>query len=356
MSIFTEMKDFVQVGENLVRHAGGTIYLRAKVRGKVIKVSLGTKELKVAKLARDDRLTAMRAAALAQTSNVGVRTLGDAVAVLSARLVDQPHLSAATQRYYRQMIQILKATLPTELHARTWTAKEAASWWRRIAAKYSSQRANNVLGVAKQVGKLIVELGLRVDDPTEKLKRLPIQEKDLIIPSRQQVMEIVGSIRGQGKSNSEEAADYVEFLAFAGCRHGQAKAFLLEHDEGEWLKFPSGVVGTKGASTRRLPISPPLRVILDRIRKRLGDGALNGPMFKIQTPRIALGNSCKRLGLSHVRIHDLRHFFTTFAIEAGVDIPTVSRWLGHKDGGRLLLKTYGHLRDEHSLHSASKLH
>jgi hypothetical protein len=38
-----------------------------------------------------------------------------------------------------------------------------------------------------------------------------------------------------------------------------------------------------------------------------------------------------------------------------VDIPTVSRWLGHKDGGALAMKTYGHLRDLHSTTMAQKV-
>jgi hypothetical protein len=38
-----------------------------------------------------------------------------------------------------------------------------------------------------------------------------------------------------------------------------------------------------------------------------------------------------------------------------VDIATVAIWLGHKDGGVLLMKTYGHIRDQHSLDSAAKL-
>jgi len=38
-----------------------------------------------------------------------------------------------------------------------------------------------------------------------------------------------------------------------------------------------------------------------------------------------------------------------------VDIPTVSRWLGHKDGGVLAMKTYGHLRREHSVAQAQKV-
>ena len=46
--------------------------------------------------------------------------------------------------------------------------------------------------------------------------------------------------------------------------------------------------------------------------------------------------------------HGLRHFFATACVESGVDIPTVSRWLGHKDGGALAMRVYGHLREAHS--------
>ena len=35
-------------------------------------------------------------------------------------------------------------------------------------------------------------------------------------------------------------------------------------------------------------------------------------------------------------------------IESDVDIPTVSRWLRHKDKGALAMRIYGHLRQEHS--------
>jgi integrase len=52
--------------------------------------------------------------------------------------------------------------------------------------------------------------------------------------------------------------------------------------------------------------------------------------------------------LSSFQHHDFRHFFATTYIESGVDIPTVSRWLGHKDGGALAMRVYGHLRQEHS--------
>jgi integrase len=69
----------------------------------------------------------------------------------------------------------------------------------------------------------------------------------------------------------------------------------------------------------------------------------------------ALENACKKVGAKRLTHHDLRHLFATRCIEAGVDIPTVSRWLGHKDGGALAMKTYGHLRDEHSQAMAAKV-
>ena len=33
----------------------------------------------------------------------------------------------------------------------------------------------------------------------------------------------------------------------------------------------------------------------------------------------------------------------------------MSRWLGHKDGGALAMKVYGHLRDQHSVAMAHKV-
>jgi site-specific recombinase XerD len=61
------------------------------------------------------------------------------------------------------------------------------------------------------------------------------------------------------------------------------------------------------------------------------------------------------MGIKRLTHHDLRHLFATICIESGVDIPTVAKWLGHKDGCVLALKTYGHLRNEHSQAMAKKV-
>jgi integrase len=67
-----------------------------------------------------------------------------------------------------------------------------------------------------------------------------------------------------------------------------------------------------------------------------------------------MDSAAEKTKIARITHHDLRHLFATACIESGVDIPTVSRWLGHKDGGALAMRTYGHLRDEHSA-SVAKL-
>ena len=78
-------------------------------------------------------------------------------------------------------------------------------------------------------------------------------------------------------------------------------------------------------------------------------------MFQVRECQKALDRACKKVGINRLTHHDLRHLFATRCIESGVDITTVSRWLGHKDGGALAMKTYGHLRREHSIAQAQRV-
>lgn len=356
------MSEWTNVGENLVRHVGGKIYLRAWVAGKSIRVSLKTTDLRIAKLKRDERLAAIRHAAAAGATTK-VRSLGDAIDAIAARIANEPQLEERTSKYYVELIGALKKTLPLEMHASKWSRPDAEKWWKTYAKSCGAQRVNNGLMLVKRAMKLLIELGIRMDNPALSLKRMRIERPHLDIPSREMMDAVIESIREQKKAHSEEAANYVTFLAYAGCRSGQAKAFHWKHVEDDWLTFPSmatsqgvskRIAGTKGADTRKLPINAPLRKLLDAMRPADPAEAI-GPLFEMLPPREALTNACVRLGIEHLRIHDLRHFFCTEALKCGVTVPTVSRWLGHKDGGVLVLKTYGHLLDDHSLSEAGKM-
>jgi integrase len=63
----------------------------------------------------------------------------------------------------------------------------------------------------------------------------------------------------------------------------------------------------------------------------------------------------KAAGLDKFGFHDCRHHFISFAVMSGIDYMTIARWVGHKDGGILIGKVYGHLSNEHMQTQAARL-
>jgi integrase len=68
----------------------------------------------------------------------------------------------------------------------------------------------------------------------------------------------------------------------------------------------------------------------------------------------------KRLARKHglderSRLHDLRHFMVTNALDGGVALPTVAGRAGHSDGGRVTLATYAHWQRAQDRHAAELL-
>jgi integrase len=63
----------------------------------------------------------------------------------------------------------------------------------------------------------------------------------------------------------------------------------------------------------------------------------------------------KKSGLASIGFHDCRHFFISYAVMSGIDYMTIARWVGHKDGGILIGKVYGHLSNEHAQAQAARL-
>ena len=112
---------------------------------------------------------------------------------------------------------------------------------------------------------------------------------------------------------------------------------------------------TKNWEVRRVPMIPEARALFERMRAEQRDQPLEAKVFRVRECQKALDRACKKVGTGRITHHDLRHLFATRCIESGVDIPTVSRWLGHKDGGALAMKTYGHLRREHRLAQAQRV-
>jgi integrase len=195
-------------------------------------------------------------------------------------------------------------------------------------------------------------------NPAMKLKRLGAKPKELTLPEPEQFEAIVKTIETAGCRQSKDCANLVRFLAFGGCRISEAKQVLwqdVDFERGEIRIHNAKRSKTTSAHDLRfVPIIPAMRELLARLHREENPKPTDRVCVLGECEK-SLTSACKKVGASRITHHDLRHLFATRCIEAGVDIPTVSRWLGHVDGGALAMKVYGHLRRSHSQQAAQKV-
>jgi integrase len=350
---------------NLVRYEpSGVYFARAKVHGKLVRKSLDTNILSVAKLRLADLLdTEHRAVAPSQTKIIGKMTFGDALAVFKERQKHATEIKERTKEYNERAAETLLKTWPglEQTDVKRITKFECLEWRSRFGKKYSPTVTNGTLSILRRVFDLAVDSGARYDNPArdKDVKRARVRRKELQLPEPDQFIALVSHVRGNGSGKGGHCADAIEFFSYAGPRLSEA-ARIYGRDcsfiKSEIIIRGDPITGTKNWEIRRVPMIPEIKKLLERLKTERGEQEfLNNPVLKVRKFNRSLKNACAKLGIHHLSHHDLRHLFATRCIESGVDIPTVAKWLGHKDGGVLAMQTYGHLRDKHSENMAQKV-
>ena len=348
---------------NLVRHVqSGNYYARIRVRGKLIWKSLKTDRISVAKLRLSDFHKEERQRAAAHTAVArGKMTFGDALQTYRERLKGDQSLKDRSKTYREERIAALLKSWPEleQTDVAQISKADCLAWAGRFGQKASPSAFNNTVGTLRLVLDIAVEAGARYDNPVVHIKRKKVRQKLLHLPSQEQFMELVTMIHKSDGGWAERCADLVEFLSYSGCRKGEAARVNgrdCDFEKGEITVLGDPATGTKNWEIRRVPMIPDMRRLLERLKSDRGEKKFAGnPVMRVHECQGAINSACKALGIARFTHHDLRHLFATRCIESGVDIPTVCRWLGHKDGGALAMKTYGHLRDQHSANMAQKV-
>ncbi|MCW5557811.1 MAG: site-specific integrase [Verrucomicrobiae bacterium] len=329
--------------------------------GKLIWRSLKTTSVSIAKLKLADLEREER------TRQEAVSRLDDAATSFQTLLngflgeLDQnPRIKPRTRQYWRERASALLASWPTlaESEARKITETECERWAARFATAAAPSNFNNTTSLLKRVLDRAVDQGLRYSNPAAKLKRARVLPKRIHLPSQDQFAALVQEIRRVPYGPGLASAELVEFLAYGGFRKGEAAAIRwsdVDPTRGEITVRGDADTGTKNWTVRRVPMIPDMAALLKRLKGGRPDAKPDDLIMRVHECQGALTRACNAIGIPRITHHDLRHLFATRCIEAGVDIPTVSRWLGHKDGGALAMKVYGHLRDEHSTTMAQKV-
>ncbi len=289
-------------------------------------------------------------------------TFADALQTYRERLSGDQSLKDRSKSYRQERIAALLKSWPdlNQMDVAQISKADGLAWAARFGKTASPSAFNNTVGTFRAVLDIAVEAGARYDNPAIHIKRKKIRQKLLQLPSQKQFVELITTIRKGDGGWAERCADLVEFLAYSGCRKGEAARVNgrdCDFEKGEITVLGDPATGTKNWEIRRVPMIPDMRRLLERLKNERSETEfLTKPVMLVHECQGAIDTACKKLGIARITHHDLRHLFATRCIESGVDIPTVSRWLGHKDGGALAMKVYGHLRDSHSTAMAQKVH
>jgi integrase len=317
----------------------GQYFARVRFGGKLHRQKLGTNDYQLArrKLADFRRDLCRTDASLGNTSLTEVlkkyeRTIGV--------------LSPKTQRDRRTITDKLRrewygaGTLPL----RSIKPSDVEAWLSRHYGQMSAAYYNAALSVLRNAFDLAVRDRIIAESPvahlTYKKRATPIR----LTPTLEEFKSIVADIRNQRfNADADESADFVDFLGLAGL--GQAEARSITRADVDLVAGRIVVLRRKTSAGFIIPIFPQLRPLVEKLCKGKKHDAR---LFTIDQARKALANSCKRLGLPSFTHRSLRRMFITHAIERGVDVKVIAEWQGHRDGGKLILNTYSHVRRPHS--------
>jgi integrase len=353
-------RSFPKVPHLLQYVISGTYFGKVKINGKKIRQSLQTDVWSTAQLRLNDFLKQQR-----ESRNlVAPPRFSEAVDIFKRELENDTAIKPQSKRYRLWCLDKIQKTWPDlwEIPLDQIGPKACIEWAAKLHGEIASQYYNNTIGTLR----MVIDSGIKThkgnggasfENPALELKRARVPQTNLQLPEPSHFKGLVENLRKNSGGWGPRIADLIEFLAYGGMRI-HSEAIWVTWEDVDWQRKQIIVrghpeTGTKNSEIRRVPILPDMENLLTRLKGKLGN--CTGAILQIRRCDEALTRACKEIGIPRITHHDLRHLFATRCIESGVDIPTVSRWLGHKDGGALAMKTYGHLRNEHSQAMAQKV-
>jgi integrase len=356
-----QWRSFPKVPHLLQYVSNGNYYGRIKRNGKTIRESLKTDVWTTAKL----RLTDFLKKQQEDRNRIEALMFREAVELFKRELESDTTLKPQSKRYRLWCLGKIQKTWPDlwNLRLDEITPQACKEWAAKLHDAIACHYFNNTIGTLKQVLQVGIKAhkergGNTFESPASELKKTRITQKQLQLPEPSHFKLLVENLRKRSGGWGPRVADLVEFLAYSGMRIN-SEAVLVTWEDIDWKRREIIVrgnpeTGTKNSEIRRIPMIPDMETLLARLKDQPG-GATKGRIMQVGKCNEALARACREIGIPKLTHHDMRHLFATRCIESGVDIPTVSRWLGHKDGGALAMKTYGHLRNEHSQAMAQRV-
>jgi integrase len=342
----------LKIGECLYRNeTSGTYYALVKRQGRQIRRSLKTNDRALAQR----RLAEFRESVSRLSIDAGKRRMNFRELCAEWLATAGATLKASSLRRSELCVQTLCKSFG-EVKIGEITRDTCEAWERSRGAVLSESSFNKEADVLKRALDYAVEKGLLLENPAKAIRHRRVVDKAIVIPSKAEFANLLAAVAAESPRNGE-AVNLIQLLAYSGMRLGEATRIVWREVDFERGLFTvsGGEVGTKNHQVRIVPLFPSLRDFLLKLREERGSVQPMETILRLDTAKASITSACEREGLPHFTHHCLRHYFASNAIELGVDFKTIAAWIGHKDGGLLVARTYGHLRDTHSAAMAERM-
>ncbi len=330
-----------RISEGLYRNeSSGVYFAHFRTGGHVVKENLKTTDAALAKR----KLRDLRTERESLDPKAGKQTLRE---ITERHLKLQAKLSKSS---FTKKSGIAKAVLErwpggVDKPALDIRPSEVEEWLLTCTGGMRSSTRNEWLFFIKAVFKRAVDDGIIAKSPVNDLKPDRRQAIERLTPDADQFGAIVAAIRENViNRRHEDSADFVEFMGLSGLGNGETAALKVQD-----VNLNGGTIWVRRQKTDTgfyIPIFPRLRPLLEKLLLQSG-GKPGTKLLPISEVKRALESACRKLNLPHFTQRSLRRFFITDALERGVDVKTIAEWQGHRDGGKLILDTYSHVRRPH---------
>ena len=227
----------------------------------------------------------------------------------------------------------------------------------------STRTCNLYVGALKQVLKYCRERGhlTRIPD-VRRLKQPKPPRRPYLEDS--QFNALLNACAPEVTKNGDLMRRFLLFLALTGAREQEAARVRWQDVDLQRGIVTIGADGlSKNHEARNVNIHPELAELLAEMKAaHPPDSSYLFPSpqrgkkdLHIRNFRNSLNEVRTAAKLPHVGFHDMRHTFISKCVMAGVDYMTIAAWVGHKDGGVLIGKVYGHLSQDHKAMAAKNL-
>lgn len=265
-------------------------------------------------------------------------------------LVSQAHITESSRSRYEYAVQSLAGHFSTL----NGGLKESCEAWQiKRRASCSPQTFNLELSIATQILAFGMARGKPTGNPAAEIRCQRVIRKEVFVPGLEQFTAICELLSHQ--ESGSRVVSFLKIMAFSGMRKTEVSELRWGDVDFVGKSLTVGRNGnTKNGKARVLPLFAELAAILTLLAQAPHE-ACDLVIGSVDV-RYWLSKACLTLDLPHFGAnHTFRRFFVRQCLKAGCDAPTVAKFVGHSDGGKLVLSTYNILADSALSEGAAKV-